>query len=61
MIYTLVLAVSLHRFATLQTFSVHIQVCAVDTSVDGQVIAIPRSSTKAAEAEIRTEETITIS
>ena len=36
------------------------QVCAVDTSVDGEVLAIPCSRTKAAEAKVRTEETITI-
>jgi len=37
------------------------EVCAVDTRVDGDVLAIHCSSTKAAEAKVCTEETITLS
>ena len=37
------------------------EVRAVDTRVDSDVLAIPCSSTKAAEAKVGTEETITIS
>ena len=37
------------------------EVCAVDTRVDSDVLAITCSRTKAAEAKVGTEETITIS
>ena len=60
MIYTLFLAVYYIGLRLLKYLQRICQVCAVDTSVDGQGLAIPCSSTKSAEAKVRTEETINI-